>query len=64
MSTYKILFFFLIIMTIISCKKNITNKITTISGRLLESSSNPIPASGYKLTFNQNQVLSFLGSFS
>lgn len=48
----------------ISCKKNVSQKITTISGRLLESSSNPIPVSSYKLTLNQNQVLSPFGSYS
>ena len=64
MRTYKIIFVFLFIMTMIGCKKSVTNKVTTISGKLLESSSNPIPVSGYKLTLNQNQVLSPFGSYS
>ena len=50
-------------MTFISCKKNVTDKVTIISGRLLESSSNPIPVNSYKLTLNQNQVLSPFGGF-
>ena len=48
----------------ISCKKNVTDKVTTISGRLLESSSNPIPVSSYRLILNQNQLLSPFGSYS
>ena len=64
MRLYKTLFVFLFITTMISCKKNFTDKVTTISGRLLESSSNPIPVSSYKLTLNQNQVLSPFGSYS
>ena len=64
MRIYKILFVSLSFTTMISCKKNVTNKVTTISGRLLESSSNPIPVSSYKLTLNQNQVLSPFGSYS
>lgn len=48
----------------ISCKKNAIDKVTTISGRLLESSSNPIPVSNYKLTLKQNRVLSPFGSYS
>ena len=64
MNVYKFLFIFLIIITIISCKKNVTNKVTTIVGRLLESSSNPIPVSSYQLTLNQNQLLSPFGSYS
>jgi hypothetical protein len=64
MKTYKSFFIFLFITTIISCKKNVTDKVNTISGRLLESSSNPIPVNSYKLTLNQNQVLSPFGSYS
>ena len=64
MKFHKTLFVILSITTIISCKKNITSKMTTISGKLLESSSNPIPVNNYKLTLNQNQVLSPFGSFS
>jgi len=64
MKLYKSLFVFLFITTMISCKKNVTDKVTTISGRLLESSSNPIPVSSYRLILNQNQLLSPFGSYS
>jgi len=64
MKLYKTLFVFLFITIIISCKKNVTSKVITISGKLLESSSNPIPVNSYKLTLNQNQVLSPFGSYS
>lgn len=46
-----------------SCKKNIDNRLYTISGKLLESSSNPVPVTNYKLTLVQNRKLGFLGSF-
>lgn len=64
MKLYETLFVFLFITTMIGCKKNVTEKVTTISGRLLESSSNPIPVSSYRLTLNQNQLLSPFGSYS
>lgn len=64
MRLYKILFVFLFFATLMSCKKNVTNKVNTISGRLLESSSNPTPVANYKLTLNQNRVLSPFGSFT
>ena len=64
MKSYKPLFVYLCIMTFISCKKSVPDKLTTISGRLLESSSNPIPVNSYKLTLNQNRVLTPFGSYS
>jgi hypothetical protein len=62
MGLYKTFFVFLFLIFTISCKKNINNEKTIISGRLLESSSNPIPIANYNLTLNQNQVLTPFGS--
>ena len=45
------------------CKKNVDNRTYKISGRLLESSSNPVSITGYKLTLFQNAILSFMGSY-
>lgn len=64
MKFYNVFLIFLFITTIISCNKKIITKINIISGRLLESSSNPIPVDNYQLTLNQNQVLSPIGSYS
>lgn len=64
MKLYKSLFGFLFITTMLSCKKNVADKVTAISGRLLESSSNPTPVSSYRLTLNQNQLLTPFGSYS
>jgi hypothetical protein len=47
----------------LGCKKNVDNRAYTISGKLLESSSNPVPVTGYKLTLLQNDILSFPGNY-
>lgn len=54
---------FISIVILLGCKKNVDDTVYTISGKLLESSSNPVPVAGYKLTLQQNGVLSFLGSY-
>jgi hypothetical protein len=53
-------FFFLL--ASFGCRKDISDKATTISGRLVESSSNAIPVIGYKLTLVQNRILTPFGS--
>lgn len=52
----------LFLLLISSCKKDTTSKTYTVSGKLLECSSNPIPVTNYKITLNQNAILSFTGS--
>jgi hypothetical protein len=54
---------FIIVLFAFGCKKNSSNRIYTISGKLLESTGNPVAVKGYKLTLFQNRVLSFLGSY-
>lgn len=51
------------IIFLVGCKKNVDGRLYTITGKLLESSSNPAPVTNYKLTLVQNRELSFMGSF-
>src|SRR5664279_3056253 len=46
-----------------SCKKH-SDKIYTIQGQILESTSNPVPVSNYTLSFNQRANSALLGGVS
>jgi hypothetical protein len=46
---------------LLSCKKDVNDLKFTITGRLVESSSNPIPISNYKLQINQRDDYGLLG---
>lgn len=46
------------------CKKIAANKTYTIRGQIFESSSNPIPVSGYNLSFYQLSIEALLGAVS
>ena len=62
-SRYLIFAVTILICILSGCKKNVDSRIYTIKGKLLESSSNPIPVKNYQLTLHQNAILSFMGSF-
>ena len=63
MRLFTSLFFLSIVFFFVECRKNIgSDKQYTISGKILESSSNPIPVSNYRLKIYQSKALSFLGS--
>ena len=57
----KSVLFFLFIINLISCKKNVVEETNVIKGQLLESSSNPIPLTNYTLHFYQKSTSGLLG---
>ena len=52
---------FILILIFLGCRKDVSNVKYNISGRLLESSSNPIPVSNYKLQVYQKSDYGFFG---
>jgi hypothetical protein len=57
----KNILFFLFILYLISCRKNVQEGTNFIQGQLLESSSNPIPITNYTLHFYQKSTLGLIG---
>ena len=53
--------FFIILIALISCKKHSADKIYTIEGQLLESTSNPVPVTEYAIYFSQSSNRGLLG---
>lgn len=60
----KLIKFLSIIILFTSCKKNNDEKIFTVEGQILESSSDPIPVSNYTLSFFQKSNSGLLGAVS
>jgi hypothetical protein len=54
--------FLLFFVLLFGCKKDRDNGKYTLSGRLLESSSNPVPIKNYKLHVSQKDVIGLFGS--
>ncbi len=63
MQRFSITFSSILLILICSCKKDLLPKYT-ISGRLLESSSNPIPIKNYKLQVSQRDDFGLFGGVS
>ena len=53
--------FFIILIALMSCKKHSADKIYTIEGQILESTSNPIPVTEYAIYFSQRSNSGLLG---
>lgn len=53
--------YFIIIITLIACKKQGEKKEVTIEGRILESTSKPVPVADYSIYFSQLPNSGFLG---
>ena len=49
-------------LSIVGCKKSPVDRVYTISGRLLESSSNPMNVTGYSLTLRQGGISGLFGN--
>ena len=55
---------FIVAMCLLSCKKDINDLKFTITGRIVESSSNPTPISNYKIQINQRDDYGIFGGVS
>ena len=51
---YRLLLYSCIVIFCLGCRKESTTRTALIKGRLLQSSSNPVPAANYKLSFIQS----------
>ena len=56
--------FLFILVLLISCKKQQSNKMNIIEGQVLESSSNPVPVQDYAILFSQKPNAGLIGGIA